>query len=76
MDERGPRERAERFIKECEYAIAAEGNHGKKLTEVFNDTQYIRKFMKDWERFGGDFDPVPHLFGKLSGKASGKAQEE
>jgi arylsulfatase A-like enzyme len=73
MDERGPRERAERFVAECEYAIAAEGNHGKKLTEVFNDSAYIRRFEKEWERFGGDFDPVPHLFGKPSGEASDKA---
>jgi hypothetical protein len=73
MDERGPRERAERFIAECEYAITAEGNHGKKLMEVFNDPQYTRKFMKDWERFGGDFDPVSRLFGKYSGGASDKA---
>jgi arylsulfatase A-like enzyme len=58
MDEREPRERGEQFIRECEYAIKAEGNRGKLLTDVFNNPQYIKKFMINWKEFTGS-DVVP-----------------
>jgi arylsulfatase A-like enzyme len=62
MDRRPPTERGERFIQECEYAMETELNHGKKVTEVFNDLQYIRRFMKDWAGFGGEADALGRLF--------------
>jgi hypothetical protein len=62
MDRRSPEERGERFIEECEYAMQAAGNHGKKVDEVFNDPEYIDRFMKHWQPFGGKADALHRLF--------------
>jgi arylsulfatase len=72
MDERKPNERGERYIQECEYAMQAPGNRGKKVTEVFNDTKYIERFMKEWRSFGGEADARSRLFNEDS--AGGRSE--
>ncbi|MCC2683211.1 MAG: sulfatase [Paenibacillaceae bacterium] len=68
-----PRERGEKFIRECEHAIAVPGNFGRKLTEVFNDPSYIDSFMKAWSKFGGDADARSALFSsEAAGADNGK----
>jgi hypothetical protein len=69
MDKREPQDRGEQFIRECEYAIKAEGNRGKLLTDVFNDPQYIKKFMSNWKEFTGS-DVVPKQLFKIDGQES------
>lgn len=52
MDERDPHERGRQFIRECEFALQSEAN--VQLNEIYNDPEYIEKFLTEWRLFAGD----------------------
>ncbi|MFE5318306.1 sulfatase [Paenibacillus sp. NPDC056579] len=52
MDERGPSERGEQYIRECRWAL--QGENGIQLNEICNEPEYVEKFLRAWEAFAKD----------------------